>query len=68
MISLCLSMFNWVKFGTANGGLKTHTFWDDQLCLPDLINITEVTLYDSKALNSHVFKKGTIIVGRQGLF
>jgi hypothetical protein len=41
VISLCLSMFGWAKFRTAKGGLKIHTVWDDQLGLPDLINITE---------------------------
>ena len=68
VISLCLSMFDWAKFRTAKGGLKIHTVWDDQLGLPDLINITEAKLHDSKGLITQVFKKGTIIVEDRAYF
>ena len=49
-ISLCLNMFDWAKYRTAKGGLKIHTVWDDTLGLPDIINITEAKLHDSKYL------------------
>ena len=68
VISLCLSMFDWAKFRTAKGGLKIHTVWDDQLGLPDLVNITEAKLHDSKGLMTQVFKKGTIIVEDRAYF
>lgn len=68
VISLCLSTFDWAKFRTAKGGLKIHTVWDDQLRLPDLINITEAKLHDSKGLITQVFKNGTVIVEDRAYF
>ena len=67
-ISLCLSLFNWAKFRTAKGGLKIHTAWDDQLGLPDMINITEARTHDRYGLQNNVFAKGTIIVEDRGYF
>lgn len=67
-IALCLSMFDWAKFRTAKGAVKIHTVWDDDLGLPDLINITEGAIHDSKGLVSNVFKKGTIIVEDRAYF
>jgi hypothetical protein len=67
-ISLCLRLFDWAKFRTAKGGLKIHTVWDDQLGLPDLINITEAKLHDRYGLTNNVFEKGTIIVEDRGYF
>lgn len=67
-ISLCLNMFDWAKFRTAKGGLKIHTVWDDQLGLPELVNITEAKIHDSKGLSNPVFKKGTIIVEDRAYF
>jgi hypothetical protein len=67
-ISLCLNLFDWANYRTAKGGLKTHTVWDDQLGLPDLINITEAKIHDSKGLMTQVFKKGTIIVEDRAYF
>jgi hypothetical protein len=67
-ISLCLAMFDWGKYRTAKGGLKIHTVWDDTLGLPDIINITEAKLHDSKGLLTQVFSKGTIIVEDRAYF
>ena len=67
-ISLCLNMFDWAKFRTAKGGLKIHTVWDDLLGLPELVNITEAKIHDSKGLITNVFKKGTIIVEDRAYF
>ena len=67
-ISLCLNMFDWAKFRTAKGGLKIHTVWDDLLGLPELVNITEAKIHDSKGLIANVFKKGTIIVEDRAYF
>jgi hypothetical protein len=67
-ISLCLAMFDWAKYRTAKGGLKIHTVWDDTLGLPDIINITEAKLHDSKGLLTQVFSKGTIIVEDRAYF
>ena len=67
-ISLCLSLFNWAKFRTAKGGLKIHTVWDDQLALPDLVNISEAKMHDRYGLLNNVFAKDTIIVEDRGYF
>jgi hypothetical protein len=39
-------MFDWAKFRTAKGGLKIHACWDDNLQIPDLVNITEAKTHD----------------------
>lgn len=67
-ISLCLSLFDWAKFRTAKGGLKIHTVWDENLALPEFINITTASVHDSKGLSNNIFKKGTIIVEDRGYF
>lgn len=67
-ISLCLSLFDWAKFRTAKGGLKIHTVWDDQLGLPDMINISEAKVHDRYGLLNNVFDKATIIVEDRGYF
>ena len=67
-ISLCLSLFDWAKFRTAKGGIKIHTCWDDNLQLPDMINITEAKLHDRYGLEQLIFPKGTIIVEDRAYF
>lgn len=68
IISVCLSMFDWAKYRTAKGGIKIHTCWDDTLMIPDVINITNAKLHDSKGLGKLVFSKGTIIVEDRAYF
>jgi hypothetical protein len=65
-IGLCLSMFDWAKFRTAKGGIKIHTQWDEAMMLPNLINISEAQVHDSKAFAQVVFPKGTIILEDKG--
>lgn len=67
-VSLCLSLFDWAKFRTAKGGLKIHTVWDDQLGLPDMVNITEAKLHDRYGLKDHVYAKDTIVVEDRAYF
>ena len=67
-ISLCLSMFYWAKFRTAKGGLKIHTCWDDNLQIPDLINISEAKIHDRYGLGQLIFPKNTIIVEDRAYF
>ena len=67
-ISLCLNMFEWAKFRTAKGGLKIHTCWDDNLQIPDLVNISEAKIHDRYGLGQLVFSKGTIIVEDRAYF
>ena len=67
-VSLCLSLFNWAKFRTAKGGLKIHTVWDDQLGLPDMVNVTEAKLHDRYGLKDHIYAKDTIVVEDRAYF
>ena len=67
-VSLCLSLFDWAKFRTAKGGLKIHTVWDDQLGLPDMVNITEAKLHDRYGLKDHIYPKDTIVVEDRAYF
>lgn len=67
-ISLCLAMFDWAEFRTAKGGIKIHTCFDDAMMIPDMVNITEAKLHDSKGLAQLVFREGTIIVEDRAYF
>lgn len=65
-IGLCLSLFDWAKFRTAKGGIKIHTQWDEALMLPNLVNISEAAVHDSKGFEQVIFPKGTIIIEDKG--
>lgn len=67
-ISLCLSMFDWAKFRTAKGGIKIHTCWDDAMMIPDMVNISEAKVHDSKGLVQMVYPKDTVIVEDRAYF
>jgi hypothetical protein len=67
-ISLCLNMFDWAKFRTAKGGLKIHTCWDDNLQIPDLVNITPAKTHDRYGLGQLIFPKGTIVIEDRAYF
>ena len=65
-ISLCLSLFDWAKFRTAKGGIKIHTQWDEAMMLPEVVNISEAKVHDSKGFEQVVFPQGTIILEDKG--
>lgn len=65
-VSLCLSMFDWAKFRTAKGGIKIHTQWDESMMLPELVNISEAKIHDSKGFEQVIFPKDTIIIEDKG--
>ena len=67
-ISLCLNMFDWAKFRTAKGGLKIHTCWDDNLQIPDLVNITPAKTHDRYGIGQLIFPKGTIVIEDRAYF
>lgn len=66
VIALCLNMFDWAKFRTAKGGIKIHTQWDETIMLPNLVNISEASVHDSKGFDQVVFAKNTIIIEDKG--
>lgn len=65
-ISVCLGLFDWAKFRTAKGGIKIHTQWNEAMMMPDLVNISEAAVHDTKGFESVVFPKDTIIVEDKG--
>jgi hypothetical protein len=67
-ISLCLAMFDWAEFRTAKGGIKLHTSWDDNLMIPDVVNITEAKVHDRYGLKQLIYPKDTIIVEDRAYF
>jgi hypothetical protein len=68
VISLCLAMFDWAEFRTAKGGVKVHTVWDDLKMIPEIVNITEAKVHDSRGFDQLVFPEGTIIVEDRAYF
>lgn len=68
VISLCLAMFNWAEFRTAKGGIKVHTVWDDLQMIPEIVNISEAKIHDSRGFDQLVFPEGTIIVEDRAYF
>jgi len=66
VIALCLGLFEWAKFRTAKGGIKIHTQWDEAMMLPDLVNISEAKVHDSKGFGQTVFPRDTIIIEDKG--
>jgi len=67
-ISLCLAMYDWAEFRTAKGGIKLHTSWDDNLLIPDVVNITEAKVHDRYGLKQLIYPKDTIIVEDRAYF
>jgi hypothetical protein len=61
-------MFDWAKFRTVKGGLKIRTCWDDNLQIPDLVNITEVNTHNRYGIGQLVLSKGTIVVEDRAYF
>ena len=55
-------MFDWTKFRTIKGGLKIQTCWDDNLQIPDLVNITPAKTHDRYGIGQLIFPKGTIVI------
>ena len=49
-ISLCLSLFDWAKYKTAKGAVKTHTLLDFDGNLPAYVNITDGKTADNKGV------------------
>ena len=61
-ISLCLSVFDWAKYKTAEGAVKMHTLLDFDGNLPVYVNITNGKTADNKGANDIPLVKGSVIV------
>ena len=51
-------MFDVAKLRTAKGGLKIRTCWDDNLQIPDLVNLTEAKIHDCYGIGQLFLIKG----------
>lgn len=68
-VSLCLSLFNWAKYGRTKGAIKLHTILDSTTMVPEIINITAGKLSDisaAKQIDFSWLKAGSIIVFDRG--
>ncbi|MFT5778806.1 MAG: hypothetical protein ACI837_001762 [Crocinitomicaceae bacterium] len=61
-ISLCLSLFDWARYKTAKGAVKTHTLLDFDGNLPAYVNITDGKTADNKGAYDVPLLKGSVIV------
>lgn len=55
-------------FKTNKKRSQIHTVWDNQLGLPEIINITEAKIQDSKGLEQNIYPKNTIIIEDRAYF
>lgn len=46
LVSLCLSLFDWAKYGTKKGALKMHFLLDNRTGLPSFLTVTEGNVAD----------------------
>jgi hypothetical protein len=67
-IRLCINMFDWAKFRTAKEGLKIRICWDDNLQIPDLVNITDAKTHDHYGIGQLILLKRTIVVEDRAYF
>jgi len=68
-VSLCLSLFNWAKYGRTKGAIKLHTILDSTTMVPEIINITAGKPSDisaAKQIDFSWLKTGSIIVFDRG--
>lgn len=68
-VSLCLSLFNWAKYGRTKGAIKLHTILDSTTMVPEVINITVGKSSDisaAKQIDFSWLKAGSIIVFDRG--
>ena len=68
-VSLCLSLFDWAKYGRTKGAIKLHTILDSTTMVPEIINITVGKTSDigaAKQIDFSWLKAGSIIVFDRG--
>ncbi|GAA3518484.1 hypothetical protein GCM10022393_35760 [Aquimarina addita] len=64
-ISLCLSLFDWVKYKTKNEAVKMHTLLDYDVHLPSYVNIIDRKTADNKGVQYIPLLKGIVIVANR---
>ena len=65
-IELCMSMYDWAKYGRTKGAVKLHLVLDHDGYLPSFALITEGKVADVKAAHRIDFAPGTIVVQDRG--
>ena len=61
-ICLCHSLFDWAKYKTSKGAIKTHTLLDYDGNLPAYINITDGKTADNKGAHDIPLIKRSVLV------
>lgn len=61
-ISLCISSFWWSKLHHNKGGVKLHTLYDVQTCIPVFNIITNGNVADSRMMNRISYETGSYYV------
>jgi hypothetical protein len=59
-IALCLSVFPWARFRTANAAVKMHTLLDPRGNIPSFIHISDGKMHDVHALDMLIPEPGAI--------
>lgn len=65
-IELCMSMYDWAKYGRIKGAVKLHLVLDHEGYLPSFAVITEGKVADVKMAHRIDFAPGTIVVQDRG--
>ena len=68
-VSLCLSMFDWSKFGRRKGALKIHTLLNNRTNIPELLVLTEGKMADifvAKKQLLDFLENGSVVVFDRG--
>lgn len=63
-MSVCLNLFNRVKYRTAKGGIKAHVSLDEATLLPELVCITEGGVSDRRGSDNFRYEAGTMVDDR----
>jgi putative transposase len=66
IISLCLSLFDWVKFRTAKGAIKLHVKLNHNGYLPTFAVMTPGKVHESTVAPSILLEKGDVVVFDKG--
>ena len=65
-IDLCLSVFEWARFRTTNGGVKVHTMYDVETRVPAFVHITPAAVHDMNAMDVIPYEPGSFYIFDRG--
>ena len=65
-IDLCMSLFEWAKFRKKKGGIKVHTLFDVEACVPTFAYIKEAKVHDAIAMDAIPYEAGSYYIFDRG--